>query len=120
MIRRPPRSTLFPYTTLFRSQSRVFLGSDVHVGFAKEHGQENRPEDGKDGEHAEPREQHHALRLNTAMHSYFNRPFWPVNSFSRPLDPFPPMSNINSYSGTWVPEEALCQGKWGHWLAQRP
>src|SRR2546427_8660147 len=27
MIRRPPRSTLFPYTTLFRSQSdiRVFL-----------------------------------------------------------------------------------------------
>src|ERR1039458_10818908 len=25
MIRRPPRSTLFPYTTLFRSQKRVFL-----------------------------------------------------------------------------------------------
>src|SRR3712207_8189784 len=24
MIRRPPRSTLFPYTTLFRSQSRRF------------------------------------------------------------------------------------------------
>src|SRR5260370_23648433 len=24
MIRRPPRSTLFPYTTLFRSQSRAF------------------------------------------------------------------------------------------------
>src|SRR2546423_5146982 len=24
MIRRPPRSTLFPYTTLFRSVSRVF------------------------------------------------------------------------------------------------
>src|SRR3989442_5446760 len=26
MIRRPPRSTLFPYTTLFRSISRVFPG----------------------------------------------------------------------------------------------
>src|SRR5690349_22913656 len=26
MIRRPPRSTLFPYTTLFRSKSRVHLG----------------------------------------------------------------------------------------------
>src|SRR2546430_10321869 len=26
MIRRPPRSTLFPYTTLFRSQGRSFLG----------------------------------------------------------------------------------------------
>src|SRR5258707_3485077 len=32
MIRRPPRSTLFPYTTLFRS---LFLGvenNDAHVG----------------------------------------------------------------------------------------
>src|SRR5438067_13086181 len=29
MIRRPPRSTLFPYTTLFRSQ--VFRGRVVHV-----------------------------------------------------------------------------------------
>src|SRR3712207_7314563 len=26
MIRRPPRSTLFPYTTLFRSRHRVGLG----------------------------------------------------------------------------------------------
>src|SRR3712207_7317110 len=26
MIRRPPRSTLFPYTTLFRSQRRVHPG----------------------------------------------------------------------------------------------
>src|SRR5439155_10986808 len=29
MIRRPPRSTLFPYTTLFRSRYRTF--SDDHV-----------------------------------------------------------------------------------------
>src|SRR5260370_24626197 len=27
MIRRPPRSTLFPYTTLFRSRLVVFLGA---------------------------------------------------------------------------------------------
>src|SRR5690349_23998528 len=26
MIRRPPRSTLFPYTTLFRSRAAVFIG----------------------------------------------------------------------------------------------
>src|SRR5258708_24276787 len=26
MIRRPPRSTLFPYTTLFRSRSRLVVG----------------------------------------------------------------------------------------------
>src|SRR5256886_13451471 len=39
MIRRPPRSTLFPYTTLFRSQGRstvdiageVFAGDSRHV-----------------------------------------------------------------------------------------
>src|SRR2546422_5570582 len=29
MIRRPPRSTLFPYTTLFRSHTRAF-DSDLH------------------------------------------------------------------------------------------
>src|SRR5438445_6855769 len=29
MIRRPPRSTLFPYTTLFRSYRSVFLGGVV-------------------------------------------------------------------------------------------
>src|SRR2546422_4463430 len=34
MIRRPPRSTLFPYTTLFRSQNRPLhhLGNRVLVG----------------------------------------------------------------------------------------
>src|SRR3712207_6865091 len=29
MIRRPPRSTLFPYTTLFRSHPVELLGGDV-------------------------------------------------------------------------------------------
>src|SRR5260370_6147561 len=39
MIRRPPRSTLFPYTTLFRSRigthaaRDVFIGGDLQVGF---------------------------------------------------------------------------------------
>src|SRR5258708_40198778 len=31
MIRRPPRSTLFPYTTLFRSLSGFIEASDVRV-----------------------------------------------------------------------------------------
>src|SRR5256885_6136753 len=30
MIRRPPRSTLFPYTTLFRSHAERFLRHDGH------------------------------------------------------------------------------------------
>src|SRR2546430_13690363 len=31
MIRRPPRSTLFPYTTLFRSSERVHLTPPMNV-----------------------------------------------------------------------------------------
>src|SRR3989449_6026635 len=34
MIRRPPRSTLFPYTTLFRSEAAA-LAADVRTGFAR-------------------------------------------------------------------------------------
>src|SRR3712207_7877751 len=45
MIRRPPRSTLFPYTTLFRShpgarrfaQCRVQLGQDVRKSFEQDY-----------------------------------------------------------------------------------
>src|SRR3712207_8847948 len=33
MIRRPPRSTLFPYTTLFRSTPEITIGTDS--AFAK-------------------------------------------------------------------------------------
>src|SRR2546425_1568093 len=36
MIRRPPRSTLFPYTTLFRSHAkRIHVGAPVHVRRAR-------------------------------------------------------------------------------------
>src|SRR5207302_9352066 len=36
MIRRPPRSTLFPYTTLFRSGAKLltYFGIFILVGFA--------------------------------------------------------------------------------------
>src|SRR2546428_3690595 len=42
MIRRPPRSTLFPYTTLFRSQARLHIArrpnpTDARSGYAKEY-----------------------------------------------------------------------------------
>src|SRR3712207_8999431 len=36
MIRRPPRSTLFPYTTLFRSQRRRRLDVDQRVVLVRE------------------------------------------------------------------------------------
>src|SRR3712207_8308552 len=34
MIRRPPRSTLFPYTTLFRSGSAIRISSSTRQAFA--------------------------------------------------------------------------------------
>src|SRR2546430_3417229 len=37
MIRRPPRSTLFPYTTLFRSRKRACLNPNSDVGHASPH-----------------------------------------------------------------------------------
>ena len=37
MIRRPPRSTLFPYTTLFRSKSNVYRDPDLAVERAAEY-----------------------------------------------------------------------------------
>src|SRR5256886_10967182 len=36
MIRRPPRSTLFPYTTLFRSRG-IFLIEHQNLGFRADH-----------------------------------------------------------------------------------
>src|SRR3712207_9466413 len=53
MIRRPPRSTLFPYTTLFRS--------DSHVGLPHERARQGRAEEGAlllrvDGQGAEARQ----------------------------------------------------------------
>src|SRR3712207_7489060 len=37
MIRRPPRSTLFPYTTLFRSPLTVIDASAESIAIAREH-----------------------------------------------------------------------------------
>src|SRR3712207_8617171 len=42
MIRRPPRSTLFPYTTLFRSRAPSRFGHGAHVHLAE-------PGEGHDG-----------------------------------------------------------------------
>src|SRR2546426_8405772 len=50
MIRRPPRSTLFPYTTLFRSHSQC-SGCDLHLSEVGSLARMFRiPEDGHPGE----------------------------------------------------------------------
>src|SRR2546423_6802004 len=45
MIRRPPRSTLFPYTTLFRSKWLEIRPVESHFIFTGFAGRGNRPQD---------------------------------------------------------------------------
>src|SRR5256885_9549201 len=47
MIRRPPRSTLFPYTTLFRSLRRSWQVALVHVARGTQRGTRDFPTDRK-------------------------------------------------------------------------
>src|SRR3712207_8863496 len=42
MIRRPPRSTLFPYTTLFRSRAGAYPRADPDLGEAGGHARGDR------------------------------------------------------------------------------
>src|SRR5438034_2445635 len=51
MIRRPPRSTLFPYTTLFRSV-RPLIGDAVHGGAGGQR-RGGRPGQERDGDRSE-------------------------------------------------------------------
>src|SRR3712207_9059541 len=66
MIRRPPRSTLFPYTTLFRSAPRWVppcRGHELHDGDVEKEAQglleedDDDPERGEDGQVRAGREQ---------------------------------------------------------------
>src|SRR5260221_10672323 len=56
MIRRPPRSTLFPYTTLFRSQQHGADHGAGQVADAAEHGRR---------EGLEPRSEEHTSELQS-------------------------------------------------------
>src|SRR2546422_7156050 len=80
MIRRPPRSTLFPYTTLFRSRNaRGFLSVvgdvDLEIGeqrarFLLEHAQhrERHPADFQLGPFATARSEEHTSELQSRLH----------------------------------------------------
>src|SRR2546426_6660410 len=48
MIRRPPRSTLFPYTTLFRSLEIIAVGAPVHRAGQGDQQIEDRVEEHRD------------------------------------------------------------------------
>src|SRR2546427_4391120 len=78
MIRRPPRSTLFPYTTLFRSRQR-FAGAQVDRERARQREEDDRGDEGHErGRHrfgqphaAAPHRPHHrgADRKSTRLNS---------------------------------------------------
>src|SRR2546422_3260955 len=63
MIRRPPRSTLFPYTTLFRSQERLG-GQAVHPRPRLRHGQGQGRSHGQDFFRSEE----HTSELQSRLH----------------------------------------------------
>src|SRR5260221_6131533 len=69
MIRRPPRSTLFPYTTLFRSRALGDAGPTVRRELVEVEGRETPPRrvpvEDADADH----EQQHAERLRSEEHT---------------------------------------------------
>jgi len=74
MIRRPPRSTLFPYTTLFRSQESGVRGQSLA---ATRSGAIAEPDDAGEGEKIDPGKEGDDGERNTDDDSSSHRP-WPV------------------------------------------
>src|SRR2546429_6825811 len=79
MIRRPPRSTLFPYTTLFRSVAVMLLDLALHpVGPAHHHRGQHREDDAQheqedrqppvDVERQRQRSEEHTSELQSRLH----------------------------------------------------
>src|SRR2546425_4841553 len=67
MIRRPPRSTLFPYTTLFRSQSRLAarLHSKNEVPTSSSHAPRTFPAAKRNQMPTSPRSEEHTSELQS-------------------------------------------------------
>src|SRR2546422_3291779 len=64
MIRRPPRSTLFPYTTLFRSQPTPRGAHASHADPARWNGHDPRGDRG----HSNERSEEHTSELQSRLH----------------------------------------------------
>src|SRR2546429_743556 len=65
MIRRPPRSTLFPYTTLFRSHHHPW---HLHSRAARRDGPDDTPDDPIRGRHQSARSEEHTSELQSRLH----------------------------------------------------
>src|SRR2546429_1289176 len=72
MIRRPPRSTLFPYTTLFRSPRRRDARAPKEGGNDRDHDRPQAPAGGGPGARLAPRRRDRkSTRLNSS-HGYIS------------------------------------------------
>src|SRR3989449_6830033 len=67
MIRRPPRSTLFPYTTLFRSLLAAQPAGGPRCALRHQGGRPHRKRPGPDGELA-GRSEEHTSELQSRLH----------------------------------------------------
>src|SRR5688572_32164767 len=71
MLRRPPRSTLFPYTTLFRSQHEKTSEEDARLSVsgergAGEHHDQNHRADDEERTQEDVRQDRKSTRLNSS------------------------------------------------------
>src|SRR3712207_8256197 len=84
MIRRPPRSTLFPYTTLFRSAELCRAFTEVGFYFVRNHGVPqplvDAAFDAARRFHAQPLEAKLAMRFNNHNIGYLDRKSTRLNS----------------------------------------
>src|SRR2546427_923312 len=77
MIRRPPRSTLFPYTTLFRSEVLArHVGRTCH----RKHGNQRQPHEKKRRKHTKPGDEVRASMKNLGHVSVADRKSTRLNS----------------------------------------
>src|SRR2546430_11416125 len=99
MIRRPPRSTLFPYTTLFRSQSRRDRGAPGGEQRPRGHCEDRHGEQCRPG--AEP-QQHIAPadRKSTRLNSSHSQISYAVFCLKKKKTAMPPTPHTNAHSVT--------------------
>src|SRR5260370_7420349 len=93
MIRRPPRSTLFPYTTLFRSQVRRGLPRQALLQRLRERGRGRAP--GRSEEHTSELQSHLNLVCRLLLEKKKKKsarlppPFLPIVTFHLTTHPHP-------------------------------
>src|SRR3712207_8102867 len=81
MIRRPPRSTLFPYTTLFRSRRVAVVTADEHDRGAHRHRLDHAEQEvGRVLEHPEDQEEASRGHLAYLLHHREDRKSTRLNS----------------------------------------